>query len=619
MADFLLAPGSRLSATELAQHMIVSSRARVVTGECGGLPYATARVDNPTLFGHASDEELGVAVILGGRIALTEHEWDAAERLPYRGGVAARHVLNAWMLSGRRRISDVNGACVIVVLDRMHRRGYIRTDRIGAAPVFFTRNERQLVIGSHPDAIANVSEQAGYPLAEDDVTLAEFVRTGTATHPHTYFKDVLQLDAASEYVFEADGGSPLRKTVTYWRPAVLDGAAPASRLDFVEELSEAFKTAGRLRSSPRLGTPAVLLSAGADSRGVLLSLRDPAAAFTYTYYDVENPELERARRIAELAGATHSALRRSPSYYIDNASETVRLTGGMWSLESGHHTGFVDDVWQTPKLGTVLTGCWADYLLKGIALNVEPVTLMGRSLPIYRLGKLQYPFHHPFTPLVSKLEDAVERRLDERFSKALADGDRQAMEFLRLSPVVREADAAGRLSMWRQLPIDPIMADTHVLEAYGRQSIGDKLSGIAFGQAVARICGSRVASVANNNYGAPVGTGELGRITSFAFSVLGRKLAARTRQPKPFELSEIANYGSWPNFQAVLKRSETARRWYDEISANYHFGLLPPDRQVWDFQQFVANDCTQLMRLMTVLLWKKSRHLNMRPHRPQAS
>lgn len=606
MADFLLTTSERVLLQDVTDAMIVTSRAQIMSGSSGGRPFAVSRVDDPLMWFPAHSPEDGLTVLLGGRIALSTDEWDQAERLPYIGGLASRHLLDAWIKCGKQQIPEFNGAAVAIFLDPLERIGFVRTDRIGCAPIFATSDSRELVIGSHPDSVASIAAKDGGPMPIDEVTIAEFVRTGTSTHPHTYYRDLIQLDGASVYSFPLSGSGPLRKVETYWTPGTLNGANPAPRSQFVEALSEGLKTAGRLRSSARMGTPAVLLSAGADSRGVLCSLQNPTEAHTYTYFDVPNPELERSQKIARVVGAQHHALTRTPDYYISNAEETIRLSGGMWSLESGHHTGFVDDIWQTPNFGTLLTGCYADYLLKGIALNIAPHTLFGKSLPISKLGDVDYKFHHPYTPIEKNFNREVEARLSRRFQSVIKSDNRYALEMSRISPLCRETDASGRLAMWRQFPIDPIMADSHILDAYGMQSIEDKLSGIAFGQAVARVTGREVAAIPNNNYSAPVGTSEFSRVVSFAGASISRKITRIGKPRKAFETSDIATYGSWPNLHAVLKQSELARDWFCKLRSAQFYGLLDDERLNWDYDAFVANDVVQLMRLLTVVIWRQS-------------
>jgi asparagine synthase (glutamine-hydrolysing) len=553
----------------------------------------------------AKNDDQNRAVILSGRIALAASCWDEAERLPHSGGLAAKHLLEKWC-AVPDAVPTFNGAGVVAFLDVQAGVGHLRTDKIGGAPIFASTGDDHLVIGSHPDSVAAVLKSLGRISPLDEVTMAEFVRTGTATHPHTYYQNIVQLDAASLYNFKLVGTArSMNRVETYWSPKTVRGEKPYSRGEFIESLSHGLREAGRLRTSARMGRPVVLLSAGADSRGVLCALSSPKETQTVTYYDEINPELQRAREISATVGAPHLALKRDPDFYIANATETVRLSGGMWSMESGHHTGFVDDIWSTPGFGTLLTGCYADYLLKGIALNVEPRTLFGKSLPVYKLGAIQQQFHHPLTPISPEFEKRAAERYTWRFAEAIALNDRYAIEYLRISPMSRETDASGRLAFWRQFPIDPILADDHVLDAFSGQSVEDKLSGIAFGMSVARITGPDVARIPNNNYSASVGSGEYRRIADFLRASVGRKINGWMNARTSYKPVGVATFGSWPNFQTVFRQNNVAREWFEQLRTANYYGILGSARNGWSYDDFVERDIIQLMRLLTIYLWRQ--------------
>jgi asparagine synthase (glutamine-hydrolysing) len=607
MADILLACSGQIGASALQGQLITTSRARKTYGSMGPISYAIARVDNLHMWSPAISEEQGRIVLISGRIALTASEWDVAERLADTGGLAARHLLSEWSTSSTKEVPCFNGAGIAVFIDLFAGIGLLRTDRIGCAPIFASKGDSPLIIGSHPDSIAATLAELGHPSPLDELTMAEFVRTGTSVHPHTYYRNIEQLDAGSLYRFDLAGSAEkLRHLETYWSPATVNGDKPASRSEFVEALAGGLRKAGQLRSSVRMGRPVVLLSAGADSRGVLSALSSPAEAQTYTYYDEPNPELQRAQEIARIVGAPHRPLKRDQNFYIANAMETTRLSGGMWSMESGHHTGFVDEIWATPNFGTLLTGCYADYLLKGIALSVTTRNVFGKPLPLHRLSSIHHCFHHPFTPVHHEFEKRSEERYATRFADAIAQNNRYALEYLRIAPLSREADASGRLALWRQFPIDPIFADTHVLDAFSVQSIQDKLSGIAFGMGIASVAGPEVSRVPNNNYSAPVGTGEFGRAAAFLGASVRRKIERRLKPKTAFHPKGVETYGSWPNFRIVFSRSDVARQWFDGLAGRGYYGFVGADRLEWSFENFVDRDIIQLMRLLTVYLWREN-------------
>jgi hypothetical protein len=73
-----------------------------------------------------------------------------------------------------------------------------------------------------------------------------------------------------------------------------------------------------------------------------------------------------------------------------------------------------------------------------------------------------------------------------------------------------------------------------------------------------------------------------------------------------FENSDIATQGSWANLHSVLKQNELARSWFCDLQSVQFYGLLDDERLYWDCDAFVANDVVQLMRLLTVVIWRQS-------------
>ncbi|MEM9422339.1 MAG: hypothetical protein AAF986_07540, partial [Pseudomonadota bacterium] len=280
MADFLLTLSPTATSQDVTEAMITTPYAQKIANADGAVKFAVSRVDSPDMWFPASSEEAGATVFIGGRMALSALEWDATVRLPYQGGLAARHLLHQWLQSDKRNIPNVNGAAVAVFLDHKAGTGFVRTDRVGWAPALMTAPGRPLTIGSHPDAIARIVAQTSTPLPLDELTIAEFIKTGESTHPYTYYNGLSLLDPGSVYRFDLSHEGHIEKVDTHWTPSVLT-QPPAPRAQFVEALAEGIKKAGKLRSSSHMGTPAVLLSAGADSRGVLCALNDPPSAKTF--------------------------------------------------------------------------------------------------------------------------------------------------------------------------------------------------------------------------------------------------------------------------------------------------------------------------------------------------
>ncbi len=607
MSDIFIAAGIRVDRQEVAEQLRWTAHTQAWHGEVGSLTWLVTRVDDPVLWSPAWDPISRTWVLVAGRFAFEESEWQQAERLPYQGGLAARLILNRWLSGDARVIEQLNGAGLAVIIDERSGVLHLWTDRMGFYPAYLWTGSG-FVVSSHPDVAANVLEKTGHPCNFDAITMAEFLRTGTATQPHTYWRGIEQLDAGTRYRFSWKGEHRLKESSQYWRPAYFDEPYLEDRGEIVDQLTDALRSAVRKRTLPRLGRVALLLSAGADSRAVLFGASDPSKVTCFTFFDEPNQELRSAQALAAAAGATHIAYQRSKDYYFEHAEAAVRISGGMWSLESAHHTGLLPQL-SASSFDTVLTGCYADYLLKGIVYNRRPRTLYNRALPIYEFSSFEYRWHHPYCSLPPNWNDQVDFRLKTRLSAGmLGNVDRRSeIEYLRLAPIIREPDASGRLWLRRCTGLDVFMSDSHVLSLFGKMSPKEKLNGVPFGMAVSRIVGDAGRKILNNNYSAPVGASELQRVVAFVRASLMRKVTGQGGgQPYEHDSTSVATVGSWPYLPRVIKMSERVRDWYASQSAeqrDFLFDILGAERKKWSIDDWAEHDPTLFMRLYTSSLW----------------
>jgi asparagine synthase (glutamine-hydrolysing) len=609
MSDIFISAGPECDMGAVQRHLAWRPQTRSWTGRFSGLDWIVARVDPPRLWAPAYDPESGTRVLLGGRLAPEEAEWKAAESRPYEGGLACRIVIDRWLRGGERAVQELNGGAQILLIDERQRKLHVWTDRMGFYPAYVWRGRAGFLLSSHPDAAADALEAAGHAVAFDATTMAEFLRTGTSVHPRTYWHGIVQMDAATHFEFDFHAGPRLRTSSVYWQPSYLRGEAyMTDRAEIVERLSAAMASAVRRRSLPRLGKVGVLLSAGADSRTALFAASDPAAVTCYTLYDEQNAEFRGAASLAAAAGAEHVGYQRHRDYYIEHAAETVRITGGTWSVDSGHYAGLLDQL-SGDRHGVVLSGCYADYLLKGLSYNRRHRTFLGHNLPLYTLAGPTPRYYQPFSGLEPGWLERVDRRLRDYYAN-LAGGSTHpasAAEYLRLSPIVREADAAGRLMLRRATAVDFFTADNDVLEVACSMHPEQKVNGIAFGMAVARLTGPIADRIPNNNYGARVGAQEWQRVVGFLRASALRKIRRQgSGQPYLRNPESVATAGSWPYFPRIVRMSGPLRAWREDMPVDqqdFLFDILGPERRSWSMAEWGDHEAHLLLRLYTASLW----------------
>ncbi len=610
MSSFFIANRGAVHPDEAVRRLRFTAAAMASAASCDRLLVVTTRVDAASLWGPARDQATGVRVFVAGRFAFDESEWRRAEDLPYEGGLAARLLLDGWL---KKRPSifapALNGAGVAIVIDPRDHTLHLFTDRLGVFPAF-RRVDEMFGLCSHPDVLADLTAPGGEAL--DETTVAEFLATGTSVQPFTYFRRIQQLEPASHYVWSTAGGVRLRSVTSYWRPAYLESSPSCDASALADDLSAALRRAIQRRTNSRLGRTAVMLSGGADSRTALFGAIEPCAVSCFTFYDEPNQELATAQRLADAAGARHHALKRDSDYYATNAAESVRISGGMWSLIDAHWTGFLDEL-QRANPGVLLTGCYADYLFKGLSFNRRYRKLFGKNLPLHDPAPFNFEFYQPHVLLREPWRDRVMRRLFDRFPQNVRDryeAHRLTIEDLRLRPLAREADASGRMILWRTLPWDPILADNEVISVYDRISPELKLNGEVFGRAVGKLIGRAGRRIPNNNYGTPVDASERARAFWFLAATLRRKVSRLTDRRRA--ASGLATTGSWPNWSHYVAHSPQLRALWTGPSPSerdFFTDVMGSDPWQVTLPEWAARNPLLIMRMITARIWLQQRRV----------
>ena len=568
-----------------------------------------------TLWAPARCEIRGVTAVVVGRTALEPAEWDAAADLPFEGGLAARHVLRDWFAGGAEAVERFNGAAAILIVEEQPLRVHVWTDRAGVMPLYTWRDRDGVVVGSTPDSIASVAASLGRTLPLDQVTVAEFVMTGRATHPFSYWEGIEQLDPGARHGWLPEAADQLLFSGTYWSPLDPTEGPLSSRNEIVAELADSLQRAIERRTHSRFGECALMLSAGADSRAILFGADDVSRLRCWTLLDEENAEVRGASRLATIAGAEHELLQRGAGFYIDEAATTVSVTGGMWSTESGHWAGFVETIMASAP-GALLTGCYADYLFKGLALDRRHRRLLGRNLPLYRLDepRPRSSFYLPWFRLDEEWDQRVRERMEADLGKRRDSNERRALEAARLFPLSREGDAAGRNFLRRTTPFDPIMADRDVLHTFSRIGPDHRVNGIAFGMAVDRICGPTARSVLNNNHSTPVGATASRRVGVFLLHSLKRKLVKRMERSKNTAATGVASAGSWPDMGRVIAIHPGIGEWISARSSGERsfFERLLADKDIEWSRDWFARHPFLFHRILTLCHWADQQKVDLR-------
>lgn len=571
-----------------------------------GVSAILVRPDEAYFWAPAFCLERKVGLCIHGRIRLDPQQWAKAAELPLSGGLAARFLLDAWLSGGESALlSRYNGAGAVVIWEVDSRQLHLWTDRLGVVPIYQPeRTVTPWAIASHPDVLADWLSTQGVSPQLDMTSLAESLSTGAVSPPFSFYQEIRLLEPARHYVWKVTGNQVHSvQPVAYWQPAEIDQAMQDGAA--VEGMAEAFKRACS-RKPP--GKTVLLLSGGADSRGLLFAHQNPSEIQCLTFCDSENSEVARAKEVARLAGASHEIMFRDPEHYARGAEQTVRITGGMGSIKDAHFAGFQSTL-ESHQPSSLVTGCYADYLYKGLAFNRVAYHFLGRELPLEKQGPYHPDFYQPHRQLSADFSEAITARNRQRFgvdAATLYQRSPERVADLRVRPLTREADSVGRLYLLGTQPWDPVMVDNDLLEFYGRLSPAMKINSRVFAPAVVSLLPEAGRSIPNNNPGQfPLGLPLWKQWLSGAAWLVNQALRRKFFPEK----SRLSTASSWPNFSYFIANSQIIPQfwsnWTDaQTDALYHIlGYHPAQKK---FSAWVS-DPDLFLRLLTLKLWLHQR------------
>jgi asparagine synthase (glutamine-hydrolysing) len=208
---------------------------------------------------------------------------------------------------GVEMFSHLNGMFAFAIWDSSARRLLLARDRFGEKPLYWYRDDQQLVFGSEIKAILTVP---GVRREADEVGLQEYLTFQHCLGERTLFSGVHRMPPASFAIFD-EVGAPLRQE-TYWTLAFEEDHQRSEKL-YIDELQFLLEDAVkmRLRSDVPVGT---YLSGGLDSSIVtaLAARLSGKGLPAFTGYFGESPafnELDYAAAVAASSGSEHHTVR----------------------------------------------------------------------------------------------------------------------------------------------------------------------------------------------------------------------------------------------------------------------------------------------------------------------
>lgn len=266
-------------------------------------------------------------------------------------------ILDRWLKGEINWLEDFIGSFQFVRFDKRSGSLNIVTDFNGFVPVYANLDnqgvlQNESIIGSHADAVAKATKNRNV----DKVSVVDFLLYQTVTYPHTLYKDVKQLDVASE-IFCQNGSTP--KSKSYYAP--LEAIEDCNYLSSIKNLRGVLIDNVQSIASKNESVQ-VLMSGGEDSRIVLTCLPQGKDIDCITVSDSFNREAKIAKAVSNVFKSRWKFLHRPVSHYLDNAESSIKLSESHNFFYHAHFNGISHGIASDiPVLG----GLMADALCKG--------------------------------------------------------------------------------------------------------------------------------------------------------------------------------------------------------------------------------------------------------------
>ena len=519
------------------------------------------------------DKESNIQIMILGRPAIEISDWDRFGRteVSYITKILIKKYIK---LEINDFCNQLNGAFSILVIDYNLNTLSIITDKLGIYPIYIDGidNFEKFQFSSN---LKFLTDNYKGKMDIDMVSVAEFLKKGFIYHPNTYYQKIKTLDNGSYCVLDFNKKKIFKKKYFKIR------AKPIYNFDYlVGMLSSALIKSIERRTLKFYGNKAVFLSGGSDSRMILANSVDQDME-AVTLYNEDNHEIRITKKITKLINAKHQLIKRDKDYYQKSFNDSIQLNGGRSLPTDDHFLNLKNDE-RIKKYDTILTGCYADWLFKGIALDRKQTSfpLIGK-LPLYRLKPFEYNFFSKRSLLNQKYENLIKEREDHIFYDKNSHFDNESK---RIFPLFQEETSATRLTLQQLFPWDCIFSDNDIIEVYQRIPVKYKINSEVYDKAISLII-NKVKDVPHANKRHKIGINKYYGTALYIMNIIKNKILKLLRLKT---INYIAGDGSWINFKEYAKSQAIHSLWVNIQDLKLFREMLGIKKI--EFKEIIKND-----------------------------
>jgi len=475
------------------------------------------------------------------------------------------------------RINDfcnqLNGAFSILVMDYKLNKLTIITDKLGIYPIYTYRIEN-LTACQFSSNFKYLSDNINHKTNIDTVSVAEFLKKGFIYHPNTFYTEIKTLDNGSYCILDFNEKKIIKKK--YFKFIT----KPIYDFDYlVKELSKALSKSIKRRTLNHFGKKAVFLSGGTDSRMILANSADPNTD-AITLYNEKNHEIKLTENIAQSLNTKHELIKRDENYYLNSFDSSIQVNSGR-SLPIDDHFLNLKNNQKIKNYDTILTGCYADWLFKGIALDRTQLSFffIGK-LPLYKLKAFNYNFFAKRTLLKKKYEKMIREREDQIFFDKKSH---LSNEIVRIFPLFQEETSATRMTLQQFFPWDSIFSDNDVIKVYQHIPAKYKINSEVYDKAVSNIL-NKVKNIPHASKKHKIGMNKYFGAIVYVTSMIKSKIFKLIKKKN----NHIAGDGSWINFKAYTNNDQIKTLWIKSQNRKLFKEML--DNNKLNFKEIINND-----------------------------
>ena len=420
----------------------------------------------------------------------------------------------------------LNGAFTIIILDYKLNEIIVITDKAGVYPVYSIKDD--FYLSNHPDLLANYLDSKDL----DYTSIAEFINKGFVYHPNTFYEDIKSLDNGVVIRYQCDCKN-LIKTRYYEFKFNIEKNFKLLK----KELVRSIKNSIHRRTVNQYRNKACFLSGGGDSRTILENSLD-GNIDAITLYNSDTFELRTTKKVADKLNKKLYLVKRSHNYYLEALQNSIYNSCGMHSFRHDHYINLIKNNLVT-KYDSLLTGCFADWMFKGIALDREKTCILGFDFPIYKLKN----FDRHFFGTKSKITDFYLKKIlireDNIFKQTR---NHLELESRRIFPLFQEETFTTRLILQKNFPWESVFCDNDVLTTYQKVPANFKINGELYNMTLKDL-NYKTRKILHSGKKAKIGTYKYHYII----------IRTLTKLTKIFLKKHEDNRGSWIDFKLLLE------------------------------------------------------------------